>query len=146
MSLAEKFMFEINFDDEEELILPTEEPEQIPEADEESEKITPTFSKEEVESARQQGFEAGKKEGLEANAEVLTKQISETLVKIDETINSVFESQKDFNQELSRDANSLAMSIFKKMMPALAKRHSFEEVELVLNEAFEKVYLDYLKN
>ena len=131
-------MFEINFDDEEELTLPTEEAEQTPAVAEEAEKITPTYSEEEVESARQQGFEAGRKEGLEANAEVITKQISETLININETINSLFKAQENYNQELSHDANSLAISIFKKMMPALAKRHSFEEVDLVLNEAFEK--------
>lgn len=139
MSAAEKFMFDLTFDNEVEEPLEHEESDGITTVDEEPEVIIPTFSEEDVETAKKQGFEAGKEEGLAATTEVLTKQINETLSKIDEKILTTFQTQDDVNQELARAAHSLALGICKKMMPALAKQHSFSEVGRVIDEVFAKV-------
>jgi len=138
MSVAEKFMFDLTFDNEVEVSLQTEQADEIATVEEELEIIAPTFSEEEVEIARQQGFEAGKEEGLAATLEVLTRQINETLLKADEKLLAAFQTQDSVNQELSRAAHSLAMGICKKMMPAMAKQHSFDEVEKVIEEVFAK--------
>ena len=75
MSAAEKFMFDLTFDNEVEEPLEHEESDGITTVDEEPEVIIPTFSEEDVETAKKQGFEAGKEEGLAATTEVLTKHI-----------------------------------------------------------------------
>ena len=139
MSASEKFMFDLTFDNEVEVPLKSQKPDEIAAVEEEPEIIVPTFSEEEVEIARQQGFEAGKKEGLAATTEVLIRQINETLLKADEKLLAAFQTQDSVNQELSRAAHSLAMGICKKMMPAMAKQHSFDEVEKVIEEVFAKV-------
>ena len=138
MSAAEKFMFDLTFDNE---VDPSQETETNDEniiEDQEPEIIVPTFSEEEVEIARQQGYEAGKEEGLAATTEILTKQINETLIKIDEKLIPAFQKQDSMNHEISRAAHSLAISICKKMMPAMAKQNSFGEVEKVIEEVFSK--------
>ena len=138
MSAAERFMFDLTFDNEVEETLEPEKTDETTTVDEEPEIIVPTFSEEEVEIARQQGYETGKEEGLAATTEVLTKQINETLLKIDEKLLAAFQTQDIFNQDLSRAAHSLAISVCKKMMPAMAKQHSFIEVERVIEEVFAK--------
>jgi len=138
MAATEKFMFDLTFDNDVEVPLKPEQPEKIAPVEEEPEIIVPTFSEEEVEIARQQGFEAGKEEGLAATTEVLTRQINETLLKADEKLLAAFQTQDSVNQELSRAAHSLAMGICKKMMPAMAKQNSFNEVEKVIEEVFAK--------
>ncbi len=138
MSAAEKFMFDLTFDNEVEETLELEKTDVTTTVDEEPEIITPTFSEEEVEIARQQGYEKGKEEGLAATTEILTKQINETLLKIDKKLLAAFQTQDSFNQDLSRAAHSLAISVCKKMMPAMAKQHSFDEVERVIEEVFVK--------
>jgi len=138
MSAAEKFMFDLTFDNEVEETLELEKTDVTTTVDEEPEIIAPTFSEEEVEIARQQGYEKGKEEGLAATTEILTKQINETLLKIDKKLLAAFQTQDSFNQDLSRAAHSLAISVCKKMMPAMAKQHSFDEVERVIEEVFVK--------
>jgi len=135
MSAAEKFMFDLTFDNEVEETLEPEKTDEITTVDEEPEIIVPTFSKEEVETARQKGYETGKEEGLAATMEVLTQQINETLLKIDEKLLAAFQKQDSFNQDLSRAAHSLAIGVCKKMMPAMAEQYSFAEVERVIEEA-----------
>jgi flagellar assembly protein FliH len=138
MSVAEKFMFDLTFDNELEVPLEPEQTEEIATVEEEPEIIIPTFSEEEVEIARQQGFDAGKEQGLAATSEALTKQINETLLKTDEKLLAAFQTQDSVNQDLSRAAHSLAVGICKKMMPAMAKQHSFDEVGRVIEEVFAK--------
>ena len=139
MSAAEKFMFDVTFDNEVEEILVHEESDGMSAVDEEPEIIVPTFSEEDLETARQTAFEAGKEEGLAATTEALTKQINETLIKIDEKISAAFQTQDDVYKELSRAAHSLAIGVCKKMMPSMAKKFSFGEVATVVDEVFTKV-------
>ena len=131
-------MFDLNFDDEVGVPLEPVQTDETAIVEEEPEIIIPTFSEKEVAIARQQGFDAGKEEGLAATIEVLTRQINETLLKADEKLLAAFQTQDSVNQELSRAAHSLAFGICKKMMPAMAKQHSFDEVEKVIEEVFAK--------
>ena len=131
-------MFDLTFDNQ---VDPLPEPETKDEnitEEQEPEIIVPTFSEEEVETARQQGYEAGKKEGLEATTEILTKKINETLIKIDEKLVAAFQKQDSLNLELSRAAHSLAINVCKKMLPSMAEKNSFGEVEKVIEEVFAK--------
>lgn len=131
-------MFDLTFDNEVDPSPESESNDETVTEDQEPEIIVPTFSEEEVEIARQQGYEAGKEEGLAATTETLTKQINETLVKIDEKLIPAFQKQDSINHEISRAAHSLAIGVCKKMMPAMAKQNSFGEVEKVIEEVFSK--------
>lgn len=139
MSTAEKFMFDRTFDEIPVVDLPPEIPDGLSEPEDELEEIIPTFSEEEVELARQQGFDAGKQEGLAATTEVLTKQINETLTQINQKLATAFQSQDSVNEELPRAAIAVALGVCKKMLPAVAEKYSFDEIERVLNDVFEKI-------
>lgn len=139
MSVAEKFMFEISFDEDTIAQLEAVEVDEIPVEEEEPEEIVPTFSEEEVEQARQQGFEAGKQEGLTATSESLTKHINESLMKIDSQLTAAIEIQNSANEEMSRAALSVALGICNKVLPTLANRNAFGEVEHVIEEVFSKI-------
>lgn len=138
MSAAEKFMFELSFDEE---LAPEEEPaeDELAAEEEEPEEVVPTFSQEEVEQARQQGYEEGKQEGLAATTETLTRQANETLAGIDEKLAAAMEDQQAVNGELSRAAISVAVGICRKMLPALAEKHAFDEVESVVESVFSRI-------
>lgn len=138
MSAVEKFMFDVPFDD-----VPTRSLEkeiaETPVEEEEVEEIIPTFSEEEVEQARQEGFEAGKIEGLAATTEELTKHIAASLAGIDQKLTQAFQTQTAANAELHRAALAVGVGIARKMFPALAERNAFDEVERVVLSVFDKI-------
>jgi len=140
MQSAEKFMFEVSFDNDPEVpseqVVDTELPieEEVVE-----EVIVPTFSEEELDIARQQGFEAGKQEGLAATTETLTKQMNETLTLIDQKLQAAFQNQDIVNEMMANSALSVAKGICSKMLPALAQKHSFDEVDRVITAVFAKL-------
>lgn len=139
MQSAEKFMFEVSFDVEAEIPVEIDIPQETVVAEEEQAALAPTFSEEDIEIARQQGFEAGKQEGLTTNAESLNSQINETLVQIDQKLTAAFQTQDALNEVLGRSALSVAKGICRKMLPALSQQHSFDEVDRVVTEVFVKL-------
>ncbi|MBC8270369.1 MAG: hypothetical protein H8E36_16645 [Rhodospirillaceae bacterium] len=139
MGTAEKFMFDVSFDNEPVVPLEVEVAPDLPVEEPEEEIIVPTFSEEELELARQQAFEDGKKEGLAATTETLTKQINETLALIDQKLMIAFQTQDAANDVIGRSALSVAKGICAKMLPALAEKYAFDEVERVITSVFAKL-------
>ncbi|MBT4932992.1 MAG: hypothetical protein HOL66_09060 [Rhodospirillaceae bacterium] len=132
-------MFDVSFDNEPEVPLELEVAPDMPVEEVEEEIIVPTFSEEELELARQQAFEDGKQEVLAATEETLTKQISETLALIDQKLAVAFQAQEAANEVMGRSALSVAKGICAKMLPALAEKHAFDEVERVIEGVFAKL-------
>ena len=139
MQVAEKFMFELSFDNEPEVPVEPDVDLELRVEEQEEEIIVPTFSEEELELARQQGFEAGKQEGLAATTETLTKQINGTLVQIDLKLETAFQTQAAVNDVLARSALSVAKGICAKMLPALAEKNSLNEVDRVISAVFARL-------
>ncbi len=139
MQSAEKFMFDYSFDNEPEVQLESEAAPEQPEEAAEEEPIVPTFSEEDIEIARQQSFDAGKQEGLAATTETLAKQMNVTLALIDQKLTEAFGAQDAANEELARSALSVAKGICGKMLPTMAEKNAFDEVERVITEVFSKL-------
>jgi len=139
MQSAEKFMFDYSFDNEPEVQLESETAPEQPEEAVEEEPVVPTFSKEDIEIARQQGFDAGKQEGLAATTETLTKQMNVTLALIDQKLTQAFGVQDAANEVMARSALSVAKGICGKMLPAMAEKNAFDEVDRVVTEVFTKL-------
>ena len=140
MPAAKKFMFETVFED---ATVPQSVPLQVQEGLEEEEvepeEVVPTFSAEELEAARKEGFQAGKEEGLNASLDSIERQVSATLGNMEGAINQLVEKQHDANEELSHLALSVAISISRKMFPELASRHALDEIERVLNSVLPRL-------
>jgi len=107
-----KFLFENSFDD-----------------DEEPEEVVPTFSEEEVSAARQEGFAAGKEEGIREAAEATERDILAVMGKVGEKFDGLFKVQEAANASILESALSFAVGIAHKVFPALNERNALGEVE-----------------
>ena len=140
MPAAKKFMFETIFEDE---VLPkisVELPPDVLEDEEaEPEEVIPTFSLEELEDARKEGFQAGKEEGLNASLDSIERQISATLSNLENQITRIIDTQTDANEETSNLSLSVAVSIARKMLPELASRNALNEIELVIKDVLPRL-------
>ena len=135
---VEKFMFETTFDEmsEPEIVVPEPEDE---EKEEEPEIIVPTFSEEELNAAREEGFAAGKQEGQQETSVSVEARIAELLSVIETKCQDVFQMQIDGNVELSRGAVTIASEVVHKVVPSLVGNVALDEIERVIQSIFEKI-------
>ena len=134
MSTVRKFTFDLDFDAPEEPETPEPEVEE-----EEEEEIIPTFSEEEVEQARAEGFDAGKEEGRREAADATEQKLLETVETACAKLADVYNTQTEANREIGREMISVATAIAKKMFPDLNARNALGEVERVVQETLKAV-------
>ena len=140
MTAVKKFMFETVFED-----TAPPDPDVPPVAEEteeeeaEPEEIVPTFSEEDLEAARKEGFQSGKEEGLNASLDSIERQVSATLGNMETEVTRLIDEQVKSNQELTHLALSVAVSIARKMLPEMASRNALAEIERVLEEVLPRL-------
>ncbi|MGJ3258706.1 MAG: FliH/SctL family protein [Rhodospirillales bacterium] len=134
MGTVRKFTFDLDFDAPEE----PEKPEPEVEEDEPEEEI-PTFSEEEVEQARSEGFDAGKEEGRREAADATEQKLLETVEAACGKLGEIYNTQTEANREIGREMISVATAIAKKMFPDLNARNALGEVERVVQETLKAV-------
>jgi flagellar assembly protein FliH len=108
----------------------------------ESEGRVPTFSQADVDAAREEGFAAGKEEGIRAAANTTEHRITESLRLLIERLAELFRMQDEANTDTARNAITVAITIARKMFPDLASRNALGEVERVAEMAMETVVDD----
>lgn len=108
----------------------TEEPEEPP---------APTYSEEELESARTFAFEDGRREGLEAGRKEVQEDVEaqavEALETLAEGLTPLFEQQRLAHERASALMARIARDIFAHLMPAYVERHGEEEVVALVRDA-----------
>ncbi|MFQ5619100.1 MAG: hypothetical protein ACE5FR_09015, partial [Rhodospirillales bacterium] len=109
---------------------------------EESEDAVPTFSQADVDAAREEGFAAGKEEGIRAAANTAEHHITESLTALLERLSELFRMQDEANTSTAHNAITVATTIARKMFPDLASRNALGEVERLAEMAMEKVLND----
>ncbi|WNJ99138.1 FliH/SctL family protein [Thalassospiraceae bacterium LMO-JJ14] len=134
MSTVTKFTFDLDFDAPEEPTVP-----EAVEEEEEPEEIIPTFSEEEVEQARAEGFEAGKEEGRREAADATEQKLLEAIENACTQIGEIYSNQTDANRDIAREMVSVSTAIAKKMFPDLNARNALGEVERVVQETLKAV-------
>ena len=102
----------------------------------------PPFSQADVDAARDEGFAAGKEEGIRAAANTTEHRITESLRLLIERLSELFRMQDEANTDTARNAITVAITIARKMFPDLASRNALGEVERVAKMAMEKVLND----
>jgi len=134
MSTVRKFTFDLDFD-------APEEPEvaKVEEEEEEPEEEIPTFSEEELEQARAEGFGAGKEEGRREAADATEQKLLEAIEKACSELAEIYNTQTEANREIGREMVSVSTSIAKKMFPDLNARNALGEVERVVQETLKAV-------
>jgi len=141
MATAQKFMFDLDFDDPEAVARaergPEPEPEEVEEV--EPEIIVPTFSEEELAAAREEaykeGFEAGRKEAAEATEEKLLATVEAACNQMGE----IYNDQSEANREIAKEMISVATAIARKMFPDLNARNALGEIERVVQETLSAI-------
>lgn len=121
-----KFLFDQNcFDEdfEEEVIV--EEP------------PPPTFSEQELEAARKEGYERGRANGLAEAAASREKQVATLLGTIGSSFKTLFEAEALRNDQYEGEAVLVARTIFTRLFPTLNKKHGLNEVEEVINRVLQ---------
>ncbi|MBP5856107.1 hypothetical protein KAJ83_03740 [Marivibrio halodurans] len=108
----------------------TEEPEEPP---------APTYSEEELESAKTFAFEDGRREGLEAGRKEVQDDVEaqavEALETLAEGLTPLFEQQRLAHERASALMARIARDIFAHLMPAYVERHGEEEVVALVRDA-----------
>jgi flagellar assembly protein FliH len=136
MPAIEKFLFDRSFDTDKPD--PVEETEEGPE-EEEPEEIVPTFSEEEMKTARDEAFTKGKEEGVNEDAAATEQNLLASMEKLNEQFTNLFKSQEEADATILDSAVSVATMISRKIFPALNERGALEEVERLVVVALEKV-------
>ena len=135
MTAVRKFLFERSFDD----VMPEVVEEQEPE-EEEPEEVVPTFSEEEVNAAREEGFAA----------EATERDILAVMGQLGEKFSDLFKAKETADAAILDSAISVAVGIARKIFPALNDKNALGEVERMvvktmehlLDEPFVTLYLN----
>jgi len=131
MPATEKFMFDRSFDLPD---IPVEE-EVIEESEpEEPEIVIPTFSEEEVNAARDEGFAQGRDQGIREASEATERLISETTQAIDVQLAQLFDQQRDANTKIFQEAINTGVAVAKKCFPHLNAKSGISEIEHIIGE------------
>ena len=133
MTELKEFLFDFDFDDIQlmkEIEQATSEKE-IPNNDDilaEPDPVAATFNEEELLAARQEGFAAGKEEGVKESLGGLENNMCQILDKIALGLSGVVRDQKAFNEKTKNDTLQLTLSICRKLFPVLSEEGKLSEV------------------
>lgn len=97
----------------------------------------PTFSEAEVEAARKDGYDRGKRDGL-AEAQASREKFVATLLEtISKSFATLFNAERERETKYETEAAILSRAIFGKLFPALNAKHGLTEVETVIARVLE---------
>ncbi len=137
MSSVQKFTFDLDFGAPE----TPSEPEAVDEteADLEPEIEVPTFSEEELEQARAEGFDAGREEGRSDAAAATEQRLVEGIDGIAQQLSDLLDAQAAENTEIGREMTAVAVGIAKKVFPDLNARNALGEIERIIQETLSAI-------
>ncbi len=131
MSMSGKFLFETSFEAEDlgdDAVRPLRKP------------PPPKFDEADLERARTEGHESGKKIGAEEALRSIEQQISQTVSAVKEKMNGLAQAQAESHERQGREALELALTVVRKIFPRLAKRHGLAEIEAVICDCLERLH------
>lgn len=152
MAARHKFLFEKDFDEETEFFdepdfasgpmlgegartATEEEPEPEPES--------PTFSQEDIDAARDEGYRAGHAEGLEtgrAEATAAAEQANaDALDRLGQRLDELSTQVRGASEQRSSESLEVALTLVRKLFPALTRRHGQAEIETLIVESLERL-------
>jgi flagellar assembly protein FliH len=97
----------------------------------------PTFSQEELDAARQEGYAKGHAEGAEEAASGLVADVARLVAVIGERLPALSEAQAAANERLLHDGARLVTAIARKILPAYTARHGVEEIDALVRQCLQ---------
>ncbi len=108
-----------------------------PHAYEEQKPEKPEFTASELDAAKAQAFEEGKRAGVQENEASLTQSVLGLLQKVDRDMNVLRVAEQDRIQKFEAEALHLTHSIISKIFPVLNKTHGQEELQNMIASTLE---------
>lgn len=144
MSAVRKFLFELDFErhpspSRSKKAAEEKEAKEDEEQEREEEVIVPTFSEEDLEAARQSGFEAGRQEGVREAASAIEREIADALAGIVERLAEVFEKQREDTEDTQNSALGLVHALTAKVFPRMADEHGLGEIEAMATALLDRL-------
>ena len=109
-----------------------DQPEEVAEVaveEAEPDEVIPAFGEEDLALAREEGFVAGKEEGIGEAVGTIQKQTFDALKVISDTMTDLFAQQEQANVTHVRSATRIALGITRKLFPYLNEKNALGEVE-----------------
>ena len=105
------------------------------------EEAEPTFSLNDLEEAREGGFEDGRQAALEASADGIEKRIAEAIEAIAAKLAHVDVCKASADGQTQALSVDLLRRITQKLLPVAAEKYGLEEIEQVLKECLPQKWL-----
>ena len=138
MHQLEKFMFNRSFDDNSVAEAEEAAAAEALEEDEQEEEVI-TFTEEQLEAARREGFDAGKEEGIREAGDAMETRISDTLATLDAEFQKLFNGQITANAEFFDDAVNIAIAVSRKCFPHLSETDAPRVIENMVRGALAEI-------
>ena len=98
-----------------------------------------TFTEDQLNAARNEGYEAGREVGIQEAGDAIETKINDTLGMIGSHLDELFKRQAVDMAATFTDAVNIAVAISRKCFPYLNDTHGFPEVERMVSEVLTEV-------
>lgn len=120
MSDSKKFLFDLHYFDDNNVMHAAEDPNAPPPA--------PTFNEEELEQAKKEAYEAGKKDGEEAALTSIQEKTVASVQSIQQSLSGLFDREQDRFDMLESGLINVLSKVIAKLYPSLAPTLGFAEL------------------
>jgi flagellar assembly protein FliH len=93
----------------------------------------PTFSRAQLDEARQQGYEQGRAAGVAEATAGAEAEIARLVAGVAEALPGVAAAQDEANGRLMHDGATLVAAIVRKILPSLVARNGLDEIDALLD-------------
>ena len=129
MNAPRKFLFDTTFEPSE----PAGAPRSV------EKKQIKTFTEEELATARDDGFAAGKEAGQKAAEDLIERDIARTLESMTEQLTGLGKAQAEAVERRGRETIEAALVIIRKLFPSLAETHGMTEIEGIISDCLARL-------
>jgi len=114
------------------VVAPPPMPEPEPEPEEPPPPPAPTFSQEELDAARHQGWVEGRAAGEADAMERTERRLADAVERLTYELNGLSSAQSAALERIERQAAEVALTMVKKLFPALTERAGTAEIEALI--------------
>ena len=126
MSDNKKFLFDLHYFDDNNVMHAAEDPNAPPPA--------PTFSEEELENAKKAAFEDGKKAGEEAAMAAIQEKTAQTLQSVQQSLSALFDREQERLDAMETRVIDLCAKVIEKLYPELTPTLGFAQLREFLRQ------------
>lgn len=131
MDEKKKFLFDLNYFDDDNVMHVAEDPNAPPPA--------PTFSEEELQAAKDEAQKSGYEDGQKAALESIEQQKLQTLQSIQQSLSALFDCEEDRNQKLETHVIALTYKALTKLYPIFMESAGTQEVRALLSHQLQEL-------